>query len=156
MAKADVVVGVRAKSRGRVGEVVSVDEKRALVTMRFDDARAVHRNGVRDESLSEGDSVVGAAEVEVIPAPSAEEVKAERERRDEARAASKSAQKAAPAAGVKTAVATKAPTQAQITAARRAALEAGKKEGLGAAKLLDVQDEAEAELVAKVGRGLDE
>ncbi len=45
------------------------------------------------------------------------------------------------------------PTKAQISAARRAALEAGKKEGLSATRLLDVQDEAEAELVAKMARG---
>jgi len=43
----------------------------------------------------------------------------------------------------------KAPTKGEIAEARAAALKAGKAEGLSKGKLLDVQDEAEAEIVSR-------
>jgi hypothetical protein len=45
------------------------------------------------------------------------------------------------------------PTKAQIEAARHKAATAGKAEGLKGQKLEDVQDEAEADLVARMARG---
>lgn len=117
------VVGRRVKCLGRAGEIIIVDVPRSLVTVRLDNAKP-----------GEVESVVGMAEVELIEPSEAEQAAAS--------AATKA--KAGPA---------KEPTQAQITAARRAAVEKGKKEGLRASELLDVQDEAEAELVARVGRG---
>jgi hypothetical protein len=45
------------------------------------------------------------------------------------------------------------PTKAQIEAARHKAAMTGKAEGLKGQKLEDVQDEAEAELVARMARG---
>lgn len=119
------VVGRRVKCLGRAGEIIIVDVPRSLVTVRLDNAKP-----------GEVESVVGMGEVELIEPSDAEQAAAKK-----AKAIEKEAAKP------------KVPTHGQITAARHKAEMAGKAEGLKGSKLEDVQDEAEAELVVRVGRG---
>jgi hypothetical protein len=127
----DLKVGQRGTYRGRAGELLTVDQPTQQVVFRHDLVDpVVSADGVRGPAQL-ADVTISAAEFEPAPVAKADETMT--------------------VTRAKAAV----PTKAQIEAARHKAAMAGKAEGLKGQKLEDVQDEAEAELVSKMARGLD-